>query len=74
MSNDQILVIGMIICILAIPSLIGAYSEGRAPRAGAIMVLIGGVLLSVALTQKSGGYTFAEIPHIFMRVVGEAIN
>ena len=74
MSNDQILVIGLIICILAIPSLIGAYSEGRAPRAGAIMVLIGGVLLSVALTQKPNGYTFAEIPHVFVRVIAEVMN
>lgn len=74
MSNDQILVIGLIIFALAIPSLIGAYSEGRAPRAGAIMVLIGGVLLSIALTQKPNGYTFSEIPHVFVSVIAGILN
>jgi formate-dependent nitrite reductase membrane component NrfD len=69
MSTDQILVVGLIICALAIPSLLAAYSESRPPRAGAIMVLIGGVLLAVALTQKAGGYTFAEIPQVCMRVI-----
>ncbi len=74
MSNDQILVISIIICGLAIPSLLAAYSESRPPRAGAIMLLIGGVLMVVALTQKAGGYKFDEIPHIFVRVIGDLIK
>ncbi len=74
MSNDQILVIGIIICALAIPSLLAAYSESRAPRAGAIMVLIGGVLLTLAITQKSGGYRFDQIPHIFVQVIADVIK
>ncbi len=36
---------------LAIPSLLSAYVEGRVPRIGSIMVLIGGVLVVVALTN-----------------------
>ncbi|GLS87458.1 hypothetical protein GCM10010873_24320 [Cypionkella aquatica] len=74
MSNDQILVIGIIICALAIPSLLAAYSESRPPRAGAIMVLIGGVLLVFALTQKPTGYRFDEIPHIFVQVIADVIR
>jgi formate-dependent nitrite reductase membrane component NrfD len=74
MSHDQILVIGIVICALAIPSLLAAYSESRPPRAGAIMVLIGGVLLTYALTQKSGGYRFDQIPHIFVQVIADLIR
>lgn len=74
MSHDQILVIGIIICALAIPSLLAAYSESRPPRAGAIMVLIGGVLLTYALTQKAGGYRFEQIPHIFVQVIADVIK
>lgn len=68
------LVAGLIICALSVPSLLAAFSESRAPRTGAIMVLIGGVLLVVALTQKPSGYTFAEIPQVFVSVIARLIN
>lgn len=74
MNTDLYLVIGIIMGVLAIPSLLGAYSEGRAPRAGAIMVLISGVLIVVALSQKPQGYTFAEIPQVFIRVIAGFTN
>ncbi len=38
------------------------------------MVLIGGVLLVCALTQKPGGYTFDEIPDIFVRVIADLMR
>jgi hypothetical protein len=74
MSMDQILVISIIIIALAIPSLLAAYSESRPPRAAAIMLMIGGVLLVVALTQKPGGYKFDEIPHVFVRVLADLMR
>jgi hypothetical protein len=74
MDTDLILVIGLIICALAIPSLLAALADSRPPRAGSIMVLIGGVLVVVALTQRVGGYTFGEIPHVFVRVIGGFLN
>ena len=49
-------------------------ADGRAPRAGAIMVLIGGVLVVVALTQKPSVYPFAEIPEVVFSVIGRFIN
>jgi hypothetical protein len=74
MDTDLILVIGIVLCALSIPSLLSAYVEGRAPRAGAIMVFIGGVMVVVALTQHSRGYSFEEIPDLFFRVIGRYIN
>jgi len=74
MNNDQMLVIGLVLCALSLPSLLSAYSEARAPRAGAIMLLIGGVLLVVALSRQPSGYTFAEIPDVFVRVIGGLMN
>lgn len=74
MDTDLMLVIGLAICTLAIPSLLSAFAESRAPRAGAIMVLIGGVLLALALTQEPSGYTFAEIPDVIFRVIGRFLN
>lgn len=74
MDTDLMLVVGLTVCVLAIPSLLAAYSESRPPRFGAIMVLIGGVLLATALTQKPSGYTFAEIPDVVFRVIARFLN
>jgi formate-dependent nitrite reductase membrane component NrfD len=74
MDTDLFLVVGIVVCALAIPSLLSAYVEGRVPRAGSIMVLIGGVLIVTALTNNGRGYTFSEIPDVFLSVVGRYIN
>lgn len=74
MDTDLMLVAGILSCALAIPSLLAAYSESRAPRAGAIMVLIGGVLVTVALTQKPSGYRFEQIPDVFVSVISRYVN
>lgn len=74
MDNDLLLVIGIIVGVLAIPSLLSAFSESRPPRAGAILVLIAGVLVAVALTRKTGGYTFDEVPEVFMSVIKRYLN
>lgn len=70
MQHDLMMVIGLIILVFSIPSIFSAFSENRAPRVAAIMLLIGGGLVVIALTQKPGGYTFRDIPHAFTRVVG----
>jgi formate-dependent nitrite reductase membrane component NrfD len=74
MDTDLFLVIGITVCALAIPSLLGAWVDGRVPRAGSIMVLIGGVLVVVALTQKGGGYTFSQVPDVFFSVIGRYLK
>jgi len=74
MDPDLFLVIGLALGVLTIPSLLSAYSESRAPRAAAIIVLISGVLIVVALANKAGGYTIAEIPDVIFRVIGRYLN
>jgi hypothetical protein len=74
MDTDLILVIGIAVCVLSIPALLSAFAESRPPRYGAIMLLIGGVLLVTALTQKPSGYTFDEVPDVIFRVIGRFIN
>jgi hypothetical protein len=74
MDTDLLLVIGIIACALSIPSLLAAWVDGRVPRAGSIMVLIGGVLVVVALTQHARAYTFAELPNVFFAVIGRYLH
>lgn len=74
MDTDLFLVIGIVAGLLAFPALIGAYSEARPPRAAAILFLIAGTLIVLALTQRPSGYTLAEIPDAFSRVIGRLTN
>lgn len=74
MQPDVYLVVGLIIAAFSLPPIVGALSEGRPPRAAAIMVLIGGSLIVLAISEKPGGYEIADVPRAFVRVVGYVMN
>ena len=69
-TYDTWLVVGIIVVVFAIPSMVSAYSESRAPRLSAIALLIGGGLIILALTRAPVPYTFEDIPRAFTRVIG----
>ena len=69
MDTDLMFVIGSILTALSIPSIVSAMTDGRPPRAAAIILLIGGVLVIVALGQKPGGLAIGDIPDMFLRVI-----
>lgn len=70
MTNDMFLVTGILTLVMAIPSVMSAFSDGRAPRAAAILVMIGGGLVALAVNNQPGGYTLNDVPHAFVRVIG----
>lgn len=70
MDAELMFVVGTILCGFSIPSILSAFADSRPPRAAAIILLIGGVLVVVAIGQKPGGFTIGEIPHVFLRVIG----
>ncbi|RYG89481.1 hypothetical protein EU803_17270 [Loktanella sp. IMCC34160] len=74
MDTDLYFVIGLIVAGFSIPPIFGALSEGRAPRAAAIAILIGGGLVALAVNERPGTYSISEIPDAFVRVVGRYIN
>lgn len=74
MTNDLFLVIGVVVLALSIPSVLGALIDHRAPRIPAIMILIGGGLVALAVTQQPGGYTLEDVPNAFVRVIGQFIR
>lgn len=74
MNTDLMLVIGIVLAVLAVPSVLSALNDGRAPRLAAVVVLIAGGLLVVALSQKPGGYELRDIPNAFYRVIAQLRN
>jgi hypothetical protein len=73
-DTDLILVIGLIVAVLTVPSIFSALADGRAPRKSAIMVLIAGGLIALAVTQKPGGYSIEDIPAAFLSVIDRYIR
>jgi len=69
MDTDLALVIGIILAGFSVPSILSALSDKRAPRASAITILIAGGLILFAVQGKPGGYTFEQMPDVFVNVI-----
>ncbi|WP_299722544.1 hypothetical protein [uncultured Tateyamaria sp.] len=74
MTPDMYLVLGIVIAGFSIPSILSAVSDGRAPRASAITILIAGGLILLAIQTQPGGYTLQEIPDVFVRVIAPFVS
>ena len=74
MDTDLYLTVGIILGLLTLPSLLNAWTEGRPPRVGAILLIVSVILISVALTQRPSGYSFGEIPKAMLKVFGRLTN
>ena len=73
MDPDIALTMGAAVAVFSIPSILSALTDGRSPRVSLVTVLIGGGLIVYALRAKPGGYTWAELPHVFATVVSHII-
>lgn len=74
MQYDLCLTLGALLVAFAIPAIVAAYSEGRAPRVAAVILVIGGGLVAWAVSQKPEGYTIADVPRAFVRVLGHYLR
>ncbi len=66
---DLIMVLGVCIFSLSFPSMVGAFSRGAPPRAAILAIFIGGLMILYANSSRPGGYSAAEMPQVFARVV-----
>ena len=73
MDTDLALVIGCLLAVLSVPSILSALTDRRAPRASALTVLIAGGLILYALRGHPGGYTWAELPNVFVSVAADIL-
>jgi hypothetical protein len=69
MDTDLALTVGILLAVLSVPSLLSAWVDGRAPRIGAIMVLVGLALIVTALVESPGGYEFNQVPTIMLKTI-----
>lgn len=73
MEPDLLLIIGIVLAVLSIPSMLSAFSERRTPRVAAFTAIVAGCMIVWAFREQPGGYTIQEIPEVFVRVVAQFI-
>ena len=66
---DLIMVLGVCVFGLAFPAMVGAFSRGAPPRAAMLAIFAGGVMMLYANASRPGGYSVAEMPQVFVRVI-----
>jgi hypothetical protein len=69
MDTDLALTVGIVLAVLSVPSLLSAWVDGRAPRIGAILAIVGLGLIVTALVQSPGGYEFNQVPSVMLKTV-----
>ena len=74
MDSDLLLVTGLLVGAITIPSIISAFSDSRPPRVAAVGLVVGGVMVVTAFMTKPGGYTAAQIPDVFAHVLARVLN
>lgn len=74
MLSDYYLVAGVIVGGFAVASLVSAWSDGRAPRAGMLLALTAGGLVALAILSSPTAFRIEDIPAAFFRVIGEIVN
>ncbi len=74
MNNDFLLVFGVLIAVLAIPSVISAFSAGRPPRTATILFMVGGAMIAWVIIQQPNTYSVENFPDVFVRVVAGIIR
>jgi formate-dependent nitrite reductase membrane component NrfD len=73
-DTDLVLTIGVVIAALSVPSLLGAWADGRLPRFGAAMALAAAGLITFAVVKSPLGYTLGEVPTVMLRVLARVLN
>lgn len=73
MDPDLFFIIGIVLAVLSLPSMISAFSEGRAPRVATFTAVVAGCMIVYAIQTNPEGYTFKGIPEVFVRVVARII-
>ena len=74
MDTDLVVTLGIVLLVVTIPSLLAAWVEGRAPTAGAILLIASLAMIVAAVLYRPGGYVFNELPHVIVGVFGRMIN
>jgi len=73
MDSDLIMVAGLLLLILSIPSAIAAFADGRRPLVAIAVILTGAGVFAFGWQAHPEEMTPAELPHVIFRVVARIL-
>ena len=68
MDTDLILVSGIVLTALSIPSIMAVISDGRVPRFSLLILLCALGLIGWAVFSRPGGYSLDDVMNAFVNV------
>ena len=74
MDADTSLVMGLMLAILSVPALLSAWSDGRLPVIGTLLLAVGGGMVIYAFVITQTGYTLSGLPDVVYTVIGRMLN
>ena len=74
MHADYFLVIGVVMGVFALPSFLNAFTEARFPRVAIALTALSVSCVAFANALTPQGYVMADLPRVFVRVLGPLIN
>ena len=74
MSTDMIFVLGLLVGVLSIPAIVSALTDGRAPRAAALTLVIAALMIGYAMREAPGAYNWDTLPDVLTRVVARILR
>ena len=74
METDLIFVVGFFLLVLSIPAMVSAFMDSRTPRAPALIIVIGALMIAYAVRERPMTYTVETIPDVILRVYADFIR
>ena len=71
MDTDLIFVVGFFLLVLSVPAIVSAFLDGRAPRAPALIIMIGALMIAYAVRERPMTYSVETIPDAILRVYAD---
>jgi len=71
METDLIFVVGFFLLVLSIPAMVSAFMDSRTPRAPALIIMIGVLMIGYAVRERPMTYTVEAIPDTILRVYAD---
>ncbi|MFZ3581660.1 hypothetical protein ACOI1H_05735 [Loktanella sp. DJP18] len=71
MDTDLVFVVGFFVIVLAIPAIVSAFMDDRVPRAPALIILIGALMIAYAVRERPMTYSLDTVPDVILRVFAD---
>ncbi|PSL19088.1 hypothetical protein [Shimia abyssi] len=74
MTTDYLMTIGLVVGLFSIPAMLAAYADLRFPRGPMAAFILSAATIALAWVLHPGGYSFAELPNVVVRVIADILN